>query len=159
MIIQRFHTILIFKSKVRMKLRCCSESLSHKRHVDRQLVQRDEQSGQISPDYSNTYYHPSFSHIAKKNPLFSGVVNVSRSLWERLLEQRNFIRIPSEPDRIKSLNYHVLQHFSQSDWSTPPDSQVIITGCPVTITFFQNGAYRIAIMNDDMVKFGRFLDI
>ncbi len=41
MIIQRFHTILIFKSKVRMKLRCCSESLSHKKHVDRQLVGRD----------------------------------------------------------------------------------------------------------------------
>ncbi len=75
-----------------MKLRCCSESLSHEKHVDRQLVRRDKQSGQISPDNSNTYYHPSFSHIAKKNPLFSGVVNVSRSLWERLLEQRNFIR-------------------------------------------------------------------
>ena len=40
MIIQRFHTILIFKSKVRLKLRCCSESLSHKKHVDRQLVRR-----------------------------------------------------------------------------------------------------------------------
>ena len=91
MIIQRFHTILIFKSKVRMKLCCCSESLSHKKHVDRQAVRRDEQSGQISPYYSNTYYHPSFSHVAKRNPLFSGVVNVSRSLWERFLEQRNFI--------------------------------------------------------------------
>ena len=86
MIIQRFHTILIFKSKVRMKLRCCSECLSHKKHVERQLVRRDEQSGQISPYCSNTYVlPPSFSLIAKKNPLFSGVVNVSRSLWEKLL--------------------------------------------------------------------------
>ncbi len=86
MIIQRFHTILIFKSKVRMKLRCCSESLSHKKHVDRQLVRRDEQSGQSVPTVLTLmYYYPSFSHIAKKNPLFSGVVNVSRSLWERLL--------------------------------------------------------------------------
>ncbi len=75
-----------------MKLRCCSESLSNKKHVDRKLVRRDEQSGQIDPDYSNTYYHQTFSHMAKKNPLFSGVVNVSRSLWESLLEQRNFIR-------------------------------------------------------------------
>ena len=59
------------------------------KHVDRRLMRRDEQSGRIvfSPDYSNTYYHPTFSHLAKKNPLLSGVVNVCRSLWERLSEE------------------------------------------------------------------------
>ena len=88
MIIQRFHTILIFKSKVRMKFRCCSESLSHKKHVDRQLVRRDEQSGQISPYCSNTYVLPRPPIILahrEKESIVSGVVNVSRSLWERLL--------------------------------------------------------------------------
>ena len=56
------------------------------KHVDRRVMRCDEHSGQIvfSPDYNNTYYHPAHSHIAKKNPLFSGVVNVSRSLWENL---------------------------------------------------------------------------
>ena len=33
--------------------------------------------------------------------------------------------------------------FLQSDWSTQPDPQVIVTGCPVT-NIFQNGALRIA---------------
>ncbi len=72
MIIQRFHTILIFKSKVRMKLRCCSESLSHNKHVDRQLVRRDEQSGQISPYCSNTYVLPPiiFAHREKESIVF-----------------------------------------------------------------------------------------
>ena len=42
----------------------------------------------------------------------------------------------------------------QSDWSTQPDSQVIVTGWPVTITFFKMAAYRIAIMNEDTGKFG-----
>ena len=38
--------------------------------------------------------------------------------------------------------------------STQPDSQVVVTGCPMTITFFKMAAYRIAIMNDDIGKFG-----
>ena len=33
-----------------------------------------------------------------------------------------------------SINFHV--NFLQSDWSTQPDSHVIVTGCPVTTTFF-----------------------
>ena len=43
----------------------------------------------------------------------------------------------------------------QFDWSTQPDSQVIVIGCPVTITFFfQNSALPYAcIMNEDIGKF------
>ena len=41
----------------------------------------------------------------------------------------------------------------QSDWLTQPDSQVIVTDTPVTITFLKMAAYRIAIMNNDIGKF------
>ena len=39
---------------------------------------------------------------------------------------------------------------------TEPDSQVIVTGWPVTITFFhfKMVSYCIAIMHDDIGKFG-----
>ncbi len=35
-----------------------------------------------------------------------------------------------------------------------PVSQVIVTGCPVTITFFKMAPYRIGVMNEDIGKFG-----
>ena len=35
-----------------------------------------------------------------------------------------------------------------------PDSQVIVTGCPVTITCFKMAAYHIPIMNNNIGKFG-----
>ncbi len=41
-----------------------------------------------------------------------------------------------------------------SDWSTQPISQVIVTACPVTMTFFFKMApYQKAIMNEDIGKF------
>ena len=47
-------------------------------------------------------------------------------------------------------------YFLQSDWLTQPDSQVIVTRCPVTITFFKMVPHRnrIAIMNEDIGKYG-----
>jgi hypothetical protein len=36
---------------------------------------------------------------------------------------------------------------------TQPDSQVIVTGWAVAITFFKMAAHRIATMNDDIGKF------
>lgn len=49
------------------------------KHVDRRLVQRDEQKGNFlfSADYSNTYYHLDFSHIQCKNPFFNGQVFIA----------------------------------------------------------------------------------
>jgi hypothetical protein len=38
------------------------------------------------------------------------------------------------------------------DWSTQPDSQVIVTGWPVTSNIFQNGS--LPYMNEDTGKFG-----
>ena len=75
-----------------MKLRCCSESLSHKKHVDRQLVRRDEQSGQISPYCSNTYVLPPiiFAHREKESIVFCLSFFVGETFNN--LEQRNFIR-------------------------------------------------------------------
>ena len=55
------------------------------KHVDRRLRGRDEK-GQLvySPDFTNTYYHPISSHIARKNPVFCGSVQVDRTFYERL---------------------------------------------------------------------------
>ena len=55
------------------------------KHVDRRLRGRDEK-GQLvySPDFTNTYYHPISSHIARKNPVFGGSVQVDRTFYERL---------------------------------------------------------------------------
>ena len=49
------------------------------KHVDRQLVRRDERTGNFlfSADYSNTYYHLDFAHIQRKNPFFNGKVFLS----------------------------------------------------------------------------------
>ena len=35
-------------------------------------------------DYINTYYHPSISHIKRKNPLFTGLVYVKADLYNSL---------------------------------------------------------------------------
>ena len=55
------------------------------KHVDRRLRGSDE-IGQLvySPDFTNTYYHPISSHIARKNPVFGGSVHVDRTFYERL---------------------------------------------------------------------------
>ena len=36
------------------------------------------------PILLNTYYHPISSHIARKNPVFGGSVQVDRTFYERL---------------------------------------------------------------------------
>ncbi len=42
----------------------------------------------------------------------------------------------------------------QSDWSTQPDSHVMVAGCPTTfLLFFKMAPYRTAVMNDDIAKF------
>ena len=55
------------------------------KNVDRSLRGRDEK-GQLvySPDFTNTCYHPISSHIARKNPVFGGSVQVDRTFYERL---------------------------------------------------------------------------
>ncbi len=40
------------------------------------------------------------------------------------------------------------------EWSRHPDYQVIVTVCPVTITFFKTALHCIVIMNQDIGKFG-----
>ena len=52
------------------------------KHVVRRIVQKDPvtHSYIYSPDFSNTYYHPIFDHIRRKNPLFTGSVRLSSSL-------------------------------------------------------------------------------
>ena len=47
------------------------------KNVDRRLRGRDEK-GQL------VYYHPISSHIARKNPVFGGSVQVDRTFYERL---------------------------------------------------------------------------
>ena len=51
------------------------------KHVDRRLKGRDNQTSHLifNADFSNTYYHPIFSHVKRKNPLFSGTVHVDWS--------------------------------------------------------------------------------
>ncbi len=56
--------------------------------------------------------------------------------------------------RVFSINFEMtITNFLQSDWSTQPDSQVIVTGRPLTITFFKIAPYCIAIMHEDIGKF------
>ncbi len=52
-----------------------------------------------------------------------------------------------------SINFEVTVTFP-AVWSTQPDSQVIVSCCPVTITFFKMAPYRRAIMTNDIGKFG-----
>ncbi len=53
-----------------------------------------------------------------------------------------------------SKDFQVTINFLQSDLSTQPDSHVIVTSCPATITFFKMAACRIVVMNNDIAKFG-----
>ena len=56
------------------------------RHMDRRVIRRNEQNGQLvhSSDYGNTYYHPHPSHIRRKNPVFTGLVFLSPTLYNSL---------------------------------------------------------------------------
>ena len=56
------------------------------KHVDRRVMRRDQATGVLmySPDYTNTYYHPSFAHIRRKNPMFNGQVFIETSVYRAL---------------------------------------------------------------------------
>ena len=56
------------------------------RHMDRRVIRRNEQNGQLvhSSDYGNTYYHPHPSHIRRKNPVFTGLVFISPTVYNSL---------------------------------------------------------------------------
>lgn len=71
------------------------------KHVDRQLVRRDEHTGHfyISADYSNTYYHLDFAHIQRKKPFFNGQVFIA---FDKL---RSFDY--AQCDMIENCNLHV----------------------------------------------------
>ena len=53
------------------------------KHVDRRIMQKDHgtHSYIYTPDFTNTYYHPISDHIRRKNPLFTGSVCLSSSLY------------------------------------------------------------------------------
>jgi hypothetical protein len=52
------------------------------RHTDRRIRGLDNNGAiQYGADFTNTYYHCDFSHIAKKNPYFDGTVYASSQLY------------------------------------------------------------------------------
>ena len=56
------------------------------KHIDRRVMRRDQATGALvySPDYTNTYYHPSFAHIQRKNPMFDGQVFIESAVYRAL---------------------------------------------------------------------------
>ena len=56
------------------------------KHIDRRLVRRDPATAALvySPDFTNTYYHPSFAHIQRKNPTFNGLVYIDSAIYRGL---------------------------------------------------------------------------
>ena len=57
------------------------------KHVDRRVTRRNEQTGQLvySNDFSSTYYHSIPSHISRKNPLFTGLVNIDNTVYASII--------------------------------------------------------------------------
>ena len=88
------YELILTPSAVR-KCYGCGDQLSDKykkrpsnfivRHVDKRVTGKDP-TGKLtySKEYSNTYYHPQQSHIKKKNPLFTGDVFLSNTLYSGL---------------------------------------------------------------------------
>ena len=60
------------------------------KHVYRRVTKRNEQTGQLaySSDFSNTYYHPIPSHISRKNPLFTGLVEIDQTVYASLNQEQ-----------------------------------------------------------------------
>ena len=55
------------------------------KHVDKRVIGKNANGHLIySGDFTNTYYHPSISHIKRKNPLFTGLVYVRADLYTSL---------------------------------------------------------------------------
>ena len=59
--------------------------------MDRRLIRRDEQTGQLvyAADLSITYYHLSTNHIKRKNPSDDGRVFVPRARYESFNNAQN----------------------------------------------------------------------
>ena len=52
------------------------------KHVDKRLIGKNADGRLVySTDFTNTYYHPSISHIKRKNSLFTGQVYIGRELF------------------------------------------------------------------------------
>ena len=55
------------------------------KHVDKRLIGKNADGRLVySTDFTNTYYHPSISHIKRKNSLFTGQVYIGRELYNSL---------------------------------------------------------------------------
>ena len=56
------------------------------KHVDRRVTGKNSLTGGLiySNDFSNTYYYLSVIHVKKKNPIFTGLVYISASLYNSL---------------------------------------------------------------------------
>ena len=83
------------------------------KHIDRRVMRRDQATGALvySPDYTNTYYHPSFAHIQRKNPMFDGQVFIESAVYRALgvLKQYDLnINICNWDDKL--LNWSVYFH-------------------------------------------------
>jgi len=52
------------------------------KHVDRRVKGKNSAGNLIyGSDFTNTYYHPNISHVNGKNPVFTGLVYISTTLW------------------------------------------------------------------------------
>ena len=76
----------------------CGEDLAQKHRTepnnrDRRLKGRSNQTSQLifNADFSNTYYHPVFSHLTRKNPLFNGMVHVEWSEYLTMSTQQKAV--------------------------------------------------------------------
>ena len=72
-----------------------SVTTQHRGQALRPVVRRDESREALghSPDFSNTYYHPSPVHIMRKDPVFDGRVHVDLSTYHSLEEgQREMLK-------------------------------------------------------------------